>query len=102
LTSVRERQQQKRITETTEERENRLDQDNNRRRKLRSQKAEGSERNDETTLRNQRNQTVNMDIDDQQSASEINTPTHSATNISIHEQRILQNFRNKINDIEYN
>src|ERR1044071_4704491 len=84
----RQRQKQRRTTETQDDRQNRLNRDNNRKRRERTQI------NDETILRNQVNQTANRNND------QPNERTHSACNISIDEQRTLQKFRNKIDNIE--
>ena len=91
LRNTRERQKQRRTTETQEDRQNRLNRDNNRKSKIRKERTEI---NDETILRNQINQTANRNN------VQPNERTHSACNISIEEQRTLQKFRNKIDNIE--
>src|SRR3989337_1278848 len=86
---MREQRKKKSSTETTEEREIRLNRESERKRNARVRNRQNY---DERAARNQR-ENDNLTIHDR---------PLSATTISEDEHRILQNFRNKMNNIRYN
>jgi len=108
LTGESERQRQKRSNETSEDREKRNKRETERKRELQRRKNENI---NETVGRNQINQrdddeTMGLDItnqrENQRENENINDQPASAADINEHERRILQNFRYKMNDIQYN
>jgi hypothetical protein len=95
LTSVRENRMQKKSLENSAERNNRRSIENERKRNTRNRK-------------NQNRQEIHEEIHEeipeetQETAEETNVRPKSAQNISEDEHKMLQNFRKKMDQIEYN
>lgn len=105
LTGMREWRREKKSNENIEEREMRLNRERRRKRESRARNKENRQvltqrhinmQQNETTARNQ--EITQRDNDN----SPIHFTPHSATTINGEEHRILQNFREKMDNIRYN